>query len=234
MKPKSVDALMPALATRMKRFATHGQASAALAAAVAADLENAVEERGVASLAVPGGTTPGEFLSLLGQRDLDWPWITVTLTDERWVSPANERSNAGLVARTLGHSPRPYQWWPLWREDCSPQQAAAQLEIESRAVPWPLDAVVLGMGEDGHVASLFPGDESGFNGSGSRNFVAVRGPSGEPRVSLSAAAIIKARNVYLLLKGETKQARLAAADSRLPVARILAKRKDPTVVFASE
>jgi 6-phosphogluconolactonase len=234
MNSSPIDVLLPAHETHMKRFATHGQASAALAATVAADLENAFEERGAASLAVPGGTTPGEFMSMLAQRDLDWPWITVTLTDERWVPPTDERSNAGLVARTLGLSPRPYQWWPMWREDCSPQQAAGQLEAESRSMPWPLDVVVLGMGEDGHVASLFPGDESGFDARRRCRFVAVKGPTGEPRVSLSAAAIVEAGHVYLLLKGEAKQARLAAATDRLPVARILAMREGPTTVFASD
>jgi 6-phosphogluconolactonase len=218
----------------MKRFAAHGQASAALAAVVAADLDNALDERGAASLAVPGGTTPGEFMSLLAQRDLDWPWITVTLTDERWVDPANERSNAGLVARTLGHSTRPYQWWPMWRAGLTPEQAAVELDATRRSIPWPLDVAVLGMGEDGHVASLFPGDETGFDDTGDVRFVAVRGPTGEPRVSLTAAAISEARNVYLLLKGTAKQAHLAAADSRLPVSRVLAMRQGPTVVFASD
>jgi 6-phosphogluconolactonase len=234
MNCESIEVLMPAHAARMKRFASHGQASAALAALVAADLENALDERGAASLAVPGGTTPGEFMSLLAQRDLDWPWITVTLTDERWVDPANERSNAGLVARTLGHSTRPYQWWPMWRDGFTPEQAAVQLDAARRSISWPLDVVVLGMGEDGHVASLFPGDETGFDGTGERRFVAVRGPAGEPRVSLNAAAITEARSVYLLLKGAAKQARLAAADSRLPVSRVLAMREGPTVVFASD
>jgi 6-phosphogluconolactonase len=234
MNSSPVAVLLPNHETRMKRFTTHGQASAALAASVAADLEEAIEERGAASLAVPGGTTPGEFMSLLAQRDLDWPWITVTLTDERWVAPTNERSNAGLVARTLGHSPRPYQWWPMWRENTSPQQAAAALEAESRSVPWPLDAIVLGMGEDGHVASLFPGDETGFDAHRQNRFVAVTGPTGEPRLSLSASAIVEARHAYLLLKGAAKQARLAAATGRLPVARILAMREGPTIVFASD
>ena len=234
MNCDSLEILVPGYASRMKRFATHGQASAALAAAVAADLENALDERGAASLAVPGGTTPGEFMSLLAQRDLGWPCITVTLTDERWVGPTNERSNAGLVARTLGHSTRQYRWWPMWRDGLTPAQAAAELDATRQSIPWPLDVVVLGMGEDGHVASLFPGDEAGFDGTGERRFVAVRGPGGELRVSLNAAAIIEARSVYLLLKGAAKQARLAAADSRLPVSRVLAMREGPTVVFASD
>jgi len=228
------DVRLSGLHTVMKRFASHAQASTALAETVAADLEKCVEERGAASLAVAGGTTPGEFMSLLAQRDLDWPAITVTLTDERWVAPSSRRSNAGLVARTLGRNLKAYQWWPMWRENCSPQDAVRQLETESRSVPWPLDVVVLGMGEDGHVASLFPGDETGFDPGTHARFVAVDSPTGEQRLSLSAAAIVAARHVYVLLKGKAKQARLAAATGDLPVARILAMREGPSIVFASD
>jgi 6-phosphogluconolactonase len=219
----------------MQRFAGHRQASAALAACVVADLDAAIERNGTASLAVPGGTTPDDFLSLLAPRDLDWRRVVVTLTDERWVEPGNVRSNAGLVARTLGQCGRPYEWFPLWRNGRSPEAAVTQLHSESKSIPWPLDVVVLGMGEDGHVASLFPGDESGFGGADEHRFVAVKGPGGEPRVSLSADSLTGAKHLYLLLKGARKQAVLAAAvGSGLPVARILAGRADATTIFASD
>jgi 6-phosphogluconolactonase len=219
----------------MQRYDGHAQASAGLASMVAADLAAAIDRRAAASLAVPGGTTPGEFLAGLSQQELDWRRLTVTLTDERWVEPANARSNAGLVARTLGHSALPYAWFPLWRGGISPEDAVARLESESAVLPWPLDVVVLGMGEDGHVASLFPGDESGFAVPPGRRFVAVRGPGGEPRISLVADSIVEARRVYLLLQGARKQAVLAAAvDGDLPVGRILAARADDTVIIASD
>jgi len=215
-------------------FASHAQASTALAARVAADLEDAIAERGEASLAVPGGSTPGEFLTVLGTRTLDWRRVTVMLTDERWVPPDHPRSNTGLVERTMGRNGGRYRWYPLWRRGVEPDDAAAMLDAGSTGVAWPLDVVVLGMGEDGHVASLFPGDEKGF-APRARRFVAVAGPDGEPRVSLSASALIGARQQYLLLRGHSKLVALdAAMRGNLPVARVLGERSDAVHVFVSE
>jgi 6-phosphogluconolactonase len=216
------------------RFDSHAAASAVLAGRVAAVLGDAVNLRGAASLAVPGGTTPGEFLTALGQQPVDWPHVTVLLTDERWVAPDHPRSNTALVDRTLGARGRPYRWYPLWRESAAPREVAALLEADANAVPWPLDAVVLGMGDDGHVASLFPGDETGFADASTR-FVAVLGPGAEPRVSLSAAVLAQARETYLLLRGAAKLDVLEhALGGDLPVARLIAARHGRVHVYASE
>jgi 6-phosphogluconolactonase len=216
------------------RFSTHAQASAALAARVAEDLEEAIAERGEASIAVPGGTTPGEFLSALGGRTLDWRHITIMLTDERWVPPDHPRSNAGLVTRTLGRKGARYRWYPLWREGVAPDDAAADLDAGSTDMVWPLDVVVMGMGEDGHVASLFPGDETGF-APRARRFVAITGPGDEPRVSLSAQSLVRARKAYLLFRGAAKLATLSnALRGSLPVARVLDARRAKVHVFVGD
>jgi len=218
----------------VQRFATHAEASAALADRVAATLQDAVKLRGKASLAVPGGTTPAEFLTVLGEQPVDWPRVTVLLTDERWVAPDHPRSNAALVDRTLGARGRSYRWYPLWRAGATPDEATAILEAGASVVTFPLDAVVLGMGDDGHVASLFPGDETGFADASSR-FVAVRGPGEEPRVSLSAAVLARARETYLLLRGAAKLDVLERAlGGDLPVARLVAARHGHVHVYASE
>lgn len=216
------------------RFGSHAAASAALAGCVATLLEEAVRLRGVASVAVPGGTTPGEFLTALGQQPLDWPRVTVLLTDERWVAPDHPRSNTALVDRTLGARGRPYRWFPLWRGDAAAHEAVAQLEADASAVPWPLDVAVLGMGEDGHVASLFPGDEAGHADPSSR-FILVRGPGDEPRVSLSAAVLAQAREACVLLRGTPKlDVFERALGGDLPVARLVAARHGHVHVYASQ
>jgi 6-phosphogluconolactonase len=226
--------VQPVAAPLVRRFDTHADASVALADEVAAALREAVGLRGEASLAVPGGTTPGEFLDALRARPLAWSCVTVLLTDERWVAPDHSRSNTALVDRTLGARGRPYRWYPLWREGVSPREAVALLEADAGVVPLPLDVVVLGMGDDGHVASLFPGDETGFADPDSR-FVAVRGPGDEPRVSLSAAVLEQAREVYVLLRGAAKLDVLQRAlGGGLPIARFVAARDGRLHVFASE
>ena len=224
----------PSPALAVLSFVSPQQAAAALAARVASDLEQAVARRGKASLAIPGGTTPEPFLRLLGYRNLDWRRIGVTLTDERWVPEENSRSNARLVAATLGGHQRPYRWFPLYRAGTTADKAAARVEHESGSLGWPLDVVVLGMGEDGHVASLFPGSEAGFEAAGPRRFVAVQGPGGEARISLTLTALREARSLYLLFHGSRKLAVLQnAAQERLPVARVLAARRDRTLALTS-
>ena len=198
------------------------------------DLDAAIRLRGRASLAVPGGTTPGDFLTMLGFRSLDWRRIAVTLTDERWVPPEHERSNERLIRQTLGRYGRPFAWFPLWRTGVAADEAASRVEYEAGAIAWPLDVVVLGMGDDGHVASLFPGSESGFDEAGGRRFVAVRGPGGESRLSLSAKTICEARSFYLLVKGARKESILkAAVGGDLPVARIMRTRRGAIETFGS-
>lgn len=218
----------------LHRFASLAQASAALAARIVADLERAVTLRGEASVALPGGSSPQELLRLLGYRSLEWRHVHVTLTDERWFPPDHPRSNAGQLARLMLRQAPGARWFPLWRAGLDPAAAADALETDSTALPWPLDAVVLGMGEDGHVASLFPGDETAFAACG-RRFAAVEGPDGEPRVTLTADSITSARAVYLLVAGRPKLDVLAGAAARgLPVARILEAAGDRVTVFAGE
>lgn len=231
IRPRPAQPPLPSL----RRFVSHSQACAALVARVASDLEYSVARRGAASLAVPGGTTPHEFLSLLGYRDLSWPAIHVTLTDERWVPPGDERSNEGLVARTLGSHGRRYHWFPVWRAGLDPGEAVPVLAEESVSLPWPLDVVVLGMGDDGHVASLFPGTGYGFDAAGPQPFVVARGPGGEARVSLTGHALATARAVYVLIRGRAKEASLRAAlGSDLPVARLLEARGGDLVFYSSD
>jgi 6-phosphogluconolactonase len=224
----------PSPSASILSFVSPGQAAAALAARIVSDLEQAVAQRGHASLAVPGGTTPAAFLRLLGYRNLDWRRIAVTLTDERWVPPTHERSNAALVSRTLGAAGRPYRWFPLFRAGTTAEMAVPRVEYESGSLGWPLDVVVLGMGEDGHVASLFPGSNAGLDDAASRRFVAVTGPDGMPRISLTLTALREARSVYLLFHGDAKLAVFErAAREGLPVARLLAARHDRIVAFTS-
>lgn len=184
----------------------------ALADIVAATLQERIEARRQATIAVPGGSTPGLFLTALGKRTIDWSSVTVLPTDERWMPPTNERSNEGMIRLTLlAHGAKP-QLFSFWRKGVTAAQAAAGLSIDL-GPHLPLDVCVLGMGDDMHCASLFPGGD-GLTlamAHGAPAVVGMNAPGAqEPRISLSADAL-SAGQLHLLITGEEKLAALEAA-----------------------
>ncbi|OAM33198.1 6-phosphogluconolactonase [Eikenella sp. NML03-A-027] len=136
-------------------FPTPAAQAAALAEAVANGLRDCLHTQGHAVLAVSGGRSPIAFFEALAQQKLDWPNITVTLVDERLVPPQHPDSNAALVRRhLLQHAAAAARFLPLGNEQIDVSDPAALAETEA-GFPMP-DIAVLGMGTDGHTASLFP------------------------------------------------------------------------------
>ncbi len=200
-------------------FGDRAQLAEALAASVADMLKAGVDARGVASLAVSGGSTPAAFFEALAAHD-DVPWdkVTVTLVDERWVDAGSERSNARLVkASLLQGRAAAARFVPLYQGGTQPDAGAAS--AAQRAVPYPLDVAVLGMGNDGHTASFFPGgDHLAEALAGEGPVVTMRAPgAGEPRVTLTLPVLLAARALYLHIEGEEKAATLARALADGPV-----------------
>ncbi len=194
------------------RYETREAQAEALADIVAATLEERIEEHRQATIAVPGGSTPRLFLTALGKRAIDWSSVTILPTDERWIPPSSGRSNEGMIRRTLlVHGAKP-QLFSFWRKGSSAVQAAAGLSIDL-GPHLPLDVCVLGMGEDMHCASLFPGGD-GLTlamAHGAPAVVGMHAPGArEPRVSLSADAL-SAGQLHLLITGEEKLDALKAA-----------------------
>ncbi|HVW94036.1 MAG TPA: 6-phosphogluconolactonase, partial [Devosia sp.] len=134
-----------------------------LAEAVAANIEAAQIRSGIAAIAVSGGTTPARFFTELGKRKgIDWAKVYVTLVDERWVDETNDRSNAALVNEKMLQGPAAIAHFvPLYTGGEAPDAAA--IERTNRMIetlPRRYAAVVLGMGNDGHTASFFPGADN--------------------------------------------------------------------------
>lgn len=214
-------------------FDNRGGMAASLASAVANDLRAVLRQQYSASLAVPGGTTPRAFLRALGQEELDWPRVRVTLTDERWVPADHPDSNERLVREELfaggAGGAGGASWIGLYTGDAEPQTALPA--CERRIAPLlPFDVVVLGMGEDGHFASLFPGQPDlarSLDPAGERTCGVARAPgTGAVRLSLLAPALLSARRSYLLIAGERKlgvyrRALEGAQSLELPVAAVL-------------
>jgi 6-phosphogluconolactonase len=128
-----------------------------LARCVADALRLGLAQRGQALLVVSGGSTPVPFFDALAQTALDWPNVSITLADERWVPPDHADSNERLVrAHLLQGLAAQARFVPLKNKESSAARGLPGIEAAVAALPWPADAVVLGMGGDAHTASLFP------------------------------------------------------------------------------
>ena len=128
-----------------------------LASDVAAWLQQGVEERGSASLVVSGGSTPAPFFAALSNHKIQWSDVTVTLADERWVAATDELSNEKLIRECLlVNAAASAKFLSLYNGASSPDDGWQQCDDALRTLSAPYDVVVLGMGGDGHTASLFP------------------------------------------------------------------------------
>jgi len=220
----------------VQRYPTATAADYELAHTVAADLAHAITRRGVATLALSGGTTPACFLRELGERPLDWSRVQVTLTDERWVPPGHPRANSTLIDQTLRRgAARDCAWHPLYCEGLERNKGIAGLNARLASFAWPLDVAVLGMGEDGHVASLFPDAAVWDAADPVEHVIAATAPTGEERVSLTLSTLRAAHRRYLLLHGARKAGvLLSSAGTRLPIAALYAHAATPVIAYLAE
>ncbi|WP_168011791.1 6-phosphogluconolactonase [Halomonas salinarum] len=186
------------------------QLAEAVAEALRADL--ASQER--ALLVVSGGSTPVPFFHALASMSLPWARIDVTLADERWVAESASDSNARLVREhLLTGEAAAATFVPLTTDDETPEQGAEAVGERLASLAWPASMVILGMGGDGHTASLFPdSQELPLALATEEAVVAVRTPSQpQARITLSADRLHQAKRHVLHLNGEDKRSKLAAA-----------------------
>ena len=222
------------------RFRDGDALAGALARSVADELRAAIAARDVAKLALSGGSTPLRFLQQLSREDLDWSRVRVLPIDERWLPPVHKRSNERLLRETLlQNAAAAATLVPLFRPIATPERAlqAVLTQVALRALP--LDVAVLGMGEDGHIASLFPDlprRDIGLQPDGRAPVLAVRSAAApEPRMSLTLSAIFTAPALYLHIEGDAKRRVFEAAiedpRNRLPIRAFLAQAPVPPRVF---
>ena len=215
--------------TRIVEAADRDALAHLLAGEVAAVLERAIRGRDRAALAVPGGTTPAAFLTALGGHALDWGTASVTLTDERCVPADHPRSNRRLLDETLFAGP------------AHAAQFVALDDEQALSALLPLDACVLGMGGDFHIASLFPGadrlDEALSPDCGAAALRLQAPGAPEARITLTAPVLTGAGRCFVLIHGAEKRAaldraRAAAGPADAPVRLVLDAPTPATVYWA--
>jgi 6-phosphogluconolactonase len=194
-------------------FADQNAMVAALGAVVVEHLQQAIEQRGHALLAVSGGKTPAALFDWLSQQTLDWSKVIITLADDRWLPPDHADSNTRLLRQHLLQGAAAARFVPLVNAAPTPEKGLAQATERFNALPQPFDLILLGMGDDGHTASLFPcAPQLQHAFSTSEPLVAMY-PQTAPygRISLSANALRQSRQNILLISGASKQAVLQQA-----------------------
>ncbi|KVN93992.1 6-phosphogluconolactonase [Burkholderia ubonensis] len=193
-------------------FDTQEAQGVALAQAVGDALRAALARPARATLAVSGGTSPRPFLQTLSHAALDWASVDVTLVDDRWVPEDDAASNARLVRDTLlQHAAAPATFLPLVDTGAALDAHVAALNANpAHRLP---DVAVLGMGEDGHTASIFAdAPEWDHAITTAERFVAVHpGAAPHARVSFSLDALKRIDRLFLLIAGNRKREVLEAA-----------------------
>ncbi|MFQ3194295.1 MAG: 6-phosphogluconolactonase [Colwellia sp.] len=195
---------------QLNDFAQRADLDNALANAVAEMLSDAISKKGKASLAVSGGSTPKGFFTALSNKDIDWQKVTVTLADERWVEFESEASNTRLVHENLlQNKASAARFFHLKKAGECNQATLALLNADAKSNLLPLDVLILGMGEDGHTASLFPCSNEISTALALDNKVALMKvvPQTAPndRITFTYAHLAQSKNIILHVCGKGKK-----------------------------
>jgi 6-phosphogluconolactonase len=221
--------------TQRHYFPDIEQLSQSFAKYVEITLQNTLARKQQATLVVPGGNTPRHYLPTLAKCHLPWDRITVTLSDERWVAVDDEQSNEHLVKQHLmNHLPANTPFVGLKIQHDNPFDAIDEIHQRLNKLPLPLSLTILGLGEDGHIASLFPGMNSDLLTT--RHCVAVVPPVAPSlRISLSLKMLAESERIALVVIGKAKRQLLdqlhESPDPTLPIIWLLQCSQPRVTIF---
>ena len=220
-------------------FETREEASIAAAERIRNALAHRLENQKAATLVVSGGTTPARCFQELAHLEIEWDRVNVLASDDRWVPADHEDSNEKLIrSRLLINGASIAGLLPFFKADTSIEVRCEELDREIRFMPFPFACSLLGMGADGHFASLFPDADNlaeGLDLESQKLCLPVPSEASPyPRVSLTLAALSRSDEIVLLFFGEEKRRifeKARAGNARYPVTRLLRQKRAPVHVY---
>ncbi len=219
---------------------------AALEGECVAALNQAIEERGEATFMVSGGSTPEPLYKSLSNVDLDWESVYIALVDERWVNFDHDKSNeAFTVKHLIQNKAAVANLIGMKNTADTAQEGLADCEAAYQQLAQPFDITILGMGSDGHTASLFPhanGLEPALNPDSPELCAAIIAHESDvtgaiiERMTLSLAGLLRSKTLVLLITGDEKLAVLRKAQAgtdvaEMPIRAVLQQDRVPVVVY---
>ncbi|MFT6778844.1 MAG: 6-phosphogluconolactonase [Paraglaciecola sp.] len=198
------------MALTQSKFRTTEQLNTAFARKITKLLRDGIEENGRASLVVSGGRTPADLFNVLSKSNLEWNKVDISLADERWVDNTDEASNEKMLrAKLLINNAVNANFVPLKTAHGDAENAILTCTDNLQKMHTPFDVLILGMGEDGHTASLFPCSQQiaqGLDLESGKTCIAVQ-PTTAPnqRMSLTLPALLNSNQIFLHLTGESKK-----------------------------
>lgn len=206
-------------------------------------LSTGISQRGKASALLSGGSSPRPLYKKMSERQLDWQKVYFAPTDERWVEPTHQDSNERLIRETLIQNEAIQANYISLKSDAEdPLLGQAILEKNIAKLPLPMDVVLLGMGEDGHVASLFPGLADTAQAIDMKNkkmcHAINRGADEVQRMTMTLSCLMNAKRIFLLFYGKKKLDVFTTATQQktdqLPVSYLLHQNKVPISLYWAE
>lgn len=233
------------MSDRLRQFPNAKEMFSALADEIVVRLKSAVASQGRASLVVSGGTTPEALFADLSERDAPWDKVWITISDERWIAPSEDGSNEKMVrAKLLRGKAAAAHFVSLKTDDARPQGGQATVESRIAAMPKPFDILLVGVGNDGHIASLYPDSpelKAILDIKSPALVHAVHAESAAAtgdRMTLTLRAILDSKWIVILIKGDEKMKTYTLAKSggdvsKMPVRALLGQSAVPVETFWS-
>jgi len=221
-----------------------GEMADAVAGDIAFVIESAIDARGACVIALSGGKTPIPIYAKLAETKLDWKRVTIIPTDERIVPLGDPLSNVTMIAKMF--LPKGARVMPIVSDKAADYKAAGRsADALMQDLHWPIDLCLLGVGADGHTASIFPGPDfdEAIAGPNERRALGVMpdplpAEAPVPRISLSRAAIVSAKALMIAVTGDAKRKVIEEAikqgpSSKYPIGRVLADAELPVDIHWS-